>query len=217
MDGSTTPAAAKRDGAAAMRIAVLQHTHTAKPAYIFRRAREQIVQWRAGHSLVQPIAMDHHVSLWADHAEQCQSTLKAIADELGSYENLTCIESDTISATLPALSYASVARMRRAGPHTRYLSATNKSFQWSWNSGDAAILFCFRIARPGCHCTNFIGPWSGIRYGPAVCRGCSPHFMASPFPPTARLQVGLKAYGLRTTCLDTSLKVRTLTTRIKTR
>lgn len=50
MDGSTTPAAAKRDGAAAMRIAVLQHTHTAKPAYIFRRAREQIVQWRAGHS-----------------------------------------------------------------------------------------------------------------------------------------------------------------------
>ena len=143
MDVSPTPAAAKRDGAVAMRIAVLQHTHTAKPAYIFRRAREQIVQWRAGHPLVKSIAMDHHVSLWADLAEQCQSTLKAIADELGSYENLTCIKSDTISATLPALSYASVARMRRAGPHTRYLSATNKSFQWSWNSGDAAVLFWF--------------------------------------------------------------------------
>ena len=178
MDGSTTPAAAKRDGAAAMRIAVLQHTHTAKPAYIFRRAREQIVQWRAGHSLVQPIAMDHHVSLWADHAEQCQSTLKAIADELGSYENLTCIESDTIS-----------------GPHTRYLSATNKSFQWSWNSGDAAILFWFshRTARLPLYEFYWTLEWD------TIWTGSLPRMLAAfhgePFP--ANSTIAGRAQGLR--------------------
>ena len=91
--------------------------------------------------------MDHHVVLWADRAEQCDSsdnsTLSVLIHGIGSSENVTCALSDTISASLGAFSYSGVAKLRGTGSHTSRIDPNKRSFEWAWNSCDAPYLYWF--------------------------------------------------------------------------
>ena len=122
----------------ALSVALVQHTHTQTGTYLLRRAREQVVAWRAQVDFI----FDHHVAVWQNYGH-CEPLVESITRMLGSRENVTCVTSDDISNSLPALSYAAVSRMHGAGPHTTWLNKSAATYQWAWNSCDANWLYWF--------------------------------------------------------------------------
>ena len=124
---------ARRTKAVALRVGVVQHTHTLVAVPGLERARHQLSRWDVAHT---GLSFLHYVVLWANEAETCQRMLA----ELAFAENVTCVDSPTIARSLPSL--AESYRYR----HWWYRTTNNLTKgmynrDWAWNNCDASYLW----------------------------------------------------------------------------
>ena len=130
------------------RVAVVQHTHTLRPAPYLLRARQEISSLRSAR-----VALSHHVVLWGDTGAHCTSLEKELHAQTKLRENVWCVTSRQIRASMPAMQGTRTFAVPHARRRERGGASPSNDWVWAWNNCDAAYLQWFSL--PGASSYDF--------------------------------------------------------------